>query len=167
MELYASGDFYTFPRDNFNNVGWALSTVFIIILGEDWNWTMYQWVRAYGYGSSVSYHIAIYFFVVLMIFGNIVLFSLFTAILLQNFEGGNEDEDENGEEKDSDAEDFADGDMPPKPSKCDKFVAGFKEAFGPKKKLKSSAKANSKYMSPEDYVDKFDDFVQEKHKKDL
>ena len=97
MDLYASGDFYTFPRDNFNSIGWALSTVFIIILGEDWNWTMYQYVRAYGYGSSVSYHIAIYFFVVLMIFGNIVLFSLFTAILLQNFEGGNEDEDEDDE----------------------------------------------------------------------
>ena len=104
MELYASGDFYTFPRDNFNNIGWALSTVFIIILGEDWNWTMYQWVRAYGYGSSVSYHIAIYFFVVLMIFGNIVLFSLFTAILLQNFEGGHEEEEaeDDGEEKSSD-----------------------------------------------------------------
>ena len=82
IELYNSGDFYTFPRDNFNNVGWALTTVFIVVIGEDWNWSMYQWVRAYGYGSSVSYHIAIYFFVVLMIFGNIVLFSLFTAILL-------------------------------------------------------------------------------------
>ena len=82
MELYASGEYYTFPRDNFNNIGWALTTVFIIIIGEDWNWSMYQWARAYGYGSSVSYHIAIYFFVVLMIFGNIVLFSLFTAILL-------------------------------------------------------------------------------------
>ena len=94
IELYNSGEFFTYPRDNFNNVWWSLTTVFIIIIGEDWNWTMYQWVRAYGYGSSVSYHVAIYYFVVLMIFGNIVLFSLFTAILLQNFSGDNEDEEE-------------------------------------------------------------------------
>ena len=98
LELYASGDFYTFPRDNFNSVGWALTTVFIVIIGEDWNWSMYQWVRAYGAASTVSYHIAILFFVLLMVMGNIVLFSLFTAILLQNFEGGDEDEEEDEEE---------------------------------------------------------------------
>ena len=39
--LYASGDYYTFPRDNFNNIGFALTTIFIIIIGEDWNWSMY------------------------------------------------------------------------------------------------------------------------------
>lgn len=86
LELYAlgasEGKFYSFPRDNFNSVGWALTTVFIVIIGEDWNWSMYQWVRAYGVGSTVSYHIAVVFFVLLMIMGNIVLFSLFTAILL-------------------------------------------------------------------------------------
>jgi len=80
--LYASGDYYTFPRDNYNSVGYALTAVFIAIIGEDWNWAMYQWVRAYGYGSSVSYYIAIFFYLILMIMGNIVLFSLFTAILL-------------------------------------------------------------------------------------
>jgi hypothetical protein len=34
----------------------------------------------------------------MMIFGNIVLFSLFTAILLRNFEGGDDDEEEEEEE---------------------------------------------------------------------
>ena len=97
--LVASGDYYTFPRDNFNNVGFALTSIFIVIIGEDWNWAMYQWVRAYGYGSAVSYYIAVFFFLLLMIMGNIVLFSLFTAILLRNFEGGDEEEEE-----DSDAE---------------------------------------------------------------
>ena len=82
QELYASGDFYVFPRDNFNSIGYALTTVFIVIIGEDWNWTMYQWVRAYGSESSVAYHIAVIYFVLLMILGNIVLFSVFTAILL-------------------------------------------------------------------------------------
>lgn len=94
QELYASGDYYTFPRDNFNNVGYAITTVFIAIIGEDWNWTMYQWVRAYSVGSTVSYYIAIFFFLLLMIFGNIVLFSLFTAVLLSAFEEKDEDEEE-------------------------------------------------------------------------
>ena len=80
--LFKSGDYYTFPRDNWNSVGYALTTVFILIIGEDWNWTMYQWVRAYGSDSALSYHIAIFYFVLLMIFGNIVMFSLFTAVLL-------------------------------------------------------------------------------------
>lgn len=34
-----------------------------------------------------------------MILGNIILFSLFTAILLQNFEGGDESEDEDKEDE--------------------------------------------------------------------
>ena len=99
QELYASGDYYAFPRDNFNNVGYALTTVFILIIGEDWNWSMYQWVRAYGAGSAVSENIATFFFLLLMIFGNIVLFSLFTAILLRNFEGGDEEDEEEEEEE--------------------------------------------------------------------
>lgn len=40
-QLYASGDFYSYPSDNFNNIGRALNTIFIVIIGEDWNWTMY------------------------------------------------------------------------------------------------------------------------------
>ena len=71
---------------------------------------MYQWVRAYGHDSTVSYHIAVMFFVILMILGNIVLFSLFTAILLQNFEGGDEDE----EEEEEDAANLVDADGNPK-----------------------------------------------------
>ena len=40
-QVYRSGDYYTYPRDNFNNLLNAFTTVFIVILGEDWNWTMY------------------------------------------------------------------------------------------------------------------------------
>ena len=99
--LYASDAYYTFPRDNWNNVGFALTTVFILIIGEDWNWTMYTWVRAYGAGSGLAEFIAIFFFIFLMVIGNIVLFSVFTAILLQNFEGGG---DEGGDESDEEEE---------------------------------------------------------------
>ena len=47
---------------------------------------MFQWIRAYGHGSTVAENIAIFYFMLLMIMGHIVLFSLFTAILLRNFQ---------------------------------------------------------------------------------
>ena len=79
-------------------MGTALTSIFIVIIGEDWNWSMYEWVRAYGYGSKISELIAVFFFLLLMIMGNIVLFSLFTAVLLKNFEGGDEEEEEEEDE---------------------------------------------------------------------
>ena len=48
---------------------------------------MYAFVRAKGYDSQVMYYLVIFYFTMLMILGNIMLFSLFTAILLANFEG--------------------------------------------------------------------------------
>ena len=41
QELYASGASYTVPRDNFDDIFYSLTTIFIVIIGEDWNWTMY------------------------------------------------------------------------------------------------------------------------------
>lgn len=120
--MFASGEFYAYPRDNFNNIGYALTTIFIVIIGEDWNWSMYLWVRAYGYGSAVSYYIAVFFFLLLMIMGNIVLFSLFTAILLNNFEGDDDEEEEEEEGK--------------------TICMSFKEAFGKRKKVKKIVDIN-------------------------
>ena len=48
QELYLSGREYSVPRVNFDNVGWSLVSIFIVIVGEDWNWQMYQWTRAYS-----------------------------------------------------------------------------------------------------------------------
>jgi hypothetical protein len=83
------------PRENFDNIGNALTTVFILIIGEDWPGIMYNFARIYGDKGGF---VTVYFLVVLMV-GNLMLLSLFTAILLQNF-----DVDE-GEEEDSDSED--------------------------------------------------------------
>ena len=149
QELYLSGDYYAFPRDNFNNVGYALTTVFIVIIGEGWNWVMYQWVRAYGYGSSVSYHIAVFYFLMLMIMGNIVLFSLFTAILLRNFD------DEGGDEEDEEEEDEEEG---PKKSFKETYCSkeawqkvsdGFKEAFGKKRRKQAILNSDGEQINPE------------------
>ena len=48
---------------------------------------MYGFMRAKGFDSSVWYYTVHAYFMLLMILGNIMLFSLFTAILLSNFEG--------------------------------------------------------------------------------
>lgn len=62
-----------------------MQSVFIIIIGEDWNTVMYDHIR----NNSNIFSL---YFVALLVFGNFILLSLFTAILLQNFESNEEDE---------------------------------------------------------------------------
>ena len=107
-----------------------------MIIGEDWNWTMYQWVRAYGYGSSVSYYIGLFFFLLLMIMGNIVLFSLFTAILLRNFEGGDEEEEDSEDEEEGEEKESMTLSKRFSKDGCSEMCESFKEAFGKKRKVK-------------------------------
>jgi hypothetical protein len=77
------GIYMTPPRANFDNIFNALTTVFILIIGEDWPGVMYNYTRTFG---DKGRFITLYFVAVLCI-GNLMLLSLFTAILLDNFEG--------------------------------------------------------------------------------
>ena len=74
------------PRYNFDNIYNALVVVFCAILGEDWNNSMYSFIRP-GFQNE---YIVLFYFLSLLILGNIMLLSLFTAILLQNFEENEE-----------------------------------------------------------------------------
>lgn len=56
-----------------------MSSVFIIIIGDDWNATMADYIRATSHASEA-------YFTTLTIFGNIILLNLFLAILLRQFE---------------------------------------------------------------------------------
>jgi hypothetical protein len=67
------------PRDNFDTIYNSMTTVFVVILGEDWPGIMYNYTFASG-----SYLTCIYFIVVYCA-GNFILLSLFTAILLEKF----------------------------------------------------------------------------------
>jgi Na+-transporting methylmalonyl-CoA/oxaloacetate decarboxylase gamma subunit len=67
------------PRTNFDNLGWAIITIFQVLLGEGWNEIMYRTMR------SVNKFWAVYY-IVLVIFGNIIMLNLFLAILLGNFD---------------------------------------------------------------------------------
>ena len=70
------------PRENFNTIGNALVTVFVIIVAEDWNVVMYTYVRALE-NSSLGRNMAIVYFIILFIIGNLIMLALFTALLLE------------------------------------------------------------------------------------
>ncbi|CDW83245.1 voltage-gated ion channel superfamily [Stylonychia lemnae] len=67
------------PRQNFDNFLHGFVTIFIVLIGDNWNTIMYTFYNVQG-------GIAALFFVTLQVFGKYVLLNLFLAILLQNFE---------------------------------------------------------------------------------
>jgi len=66
-------------RLNFDSLIWAFFTVFAILTLEDWHKIMYDGWRATDHGASTMY------FIITIIFGEIVLMNVFLAILLSNF----------------------------------------------------------------------------------
>lgn len=73
-------------RSNFNNFFNGFIVVFIVLTGENWDDTMFKFAKQRGY-------IAIFFFISLVIIGVMIFLNLFLAILLENFEI-EEDEEE-------------------------------------------------------------------------
>jgi hypothetical protein len=69
-------------RTNFDSFDSALVSVFVLVIGDDWNRLMADYVRA---TSNVS----ILFFISLTVIGNIVLLNLLLAILIKHFEEKN------------------------------------------------------------------------------
>ena len=66
------------PRPNFDSFYMALTTIFIVFIGEEWHTVMFMHYRVVGYTALV-------FFPFLYIFLNLILLNLFLAILLQHF----------------------------------------------------------------------------------
>jgi len=79
--------FMVAPRANFDSLWCAITTIFIIIVGEDWPGIMYNYVRMGDLdpNNPIGYWYTPFFLFVFSL-GNLMLLSLFTAILLQNFE---------------------------------------------------------------------------------
>ena len=67
------------PRTNFDKAHKAFLTVFQVMIGENWNSVMYNHMLATGEATCL-------FFILLVIMGNIIMFNLFLAILLGNFD---------------------------------------------------------------------------------
>ena len=86
LALYVSeGRYVRYPRENFNSFSSALTTIFIVILGEDWNFVVYTWIRSVSEDSFLK-SMALTYFMTLIVSGNFIMMSLFTALLLRNFE---------------------------------------------------------------------------------
>ena len=49
------------------------------MIGDDWNFVLYNTIRACGWSSII-------YFITLIMFGNIIMLNLFLAILLGNFD---------------------------------------------------------------------------------
>ena len=74
-----------YPRINFNDIAGSMASVLILINGEDWTFVAQDWIRAYGQHSKGKEAIATTYFFIVMLFGNLTLFSLFTGMLLHTF----------------------------------------------------------------------------------
>ncbi len=69
------------PRENYDDTISAITTVFIVFLGEDWPGIMYNYTRVYNH----NWMIMVYFIITYCI-GNFMMLSLFTAVLLSRLE---------------------------------------------------------------------------------
>ena len=74
------------PRENFDSIYYSLVTVFILVMGQDWHIISNIYIRASREESKISQYIAQIYFFVAIVLGHIVLLSLFTALLLRNFQ---------------------------------------------------------------------------------
>jgi len=66
------------PRHNFDTMGSAFTSIFIVVQGENWQYVMYDAMRATSPAAGIL-------FVVLAIFGQIILVNLVTAVLIDSF----------------------------------------------------------------------------------
>lgn len=67
------------PRQNFDSLLVSMLTIFQVLIGDNWNYVMYDSIRSEGPIGSL-------YFISLVMMGNIVMMNLFLAILLGNFE---------------------------------------------------------------------------------
>jgi hypothetical protein len=67
------------PRTNFDSIGDAMLTVFVLLIGDNWNYYMADYIRATSFTSCI-------YSIVWCAFGNIILLNLFLAMLLKNFD---------------------------------------------------------------------------------
>ena len=75
------------PRHNFDTLSTAVTTVFQVLSGENWNEVMYDCSKATSWSVSSLY------FVSLVVLGIFIVLNLFLAILLKQFEHRDNDED--------------------------------------------------------------------------
>jgi hypothetical protein len=69
----------TVPRMNFDTISWSIVTVLTCLIGDDWSYIMFNCIMATGWFAS-------FYFILMIVFGQMILMNLFFAILIGNFE---------------------------------------------------------------------------------
>jgi len=84
-------------RYHFDDVGNAFLVIFVVLSGENWNEIMFDSHTASfksNMASDLPLPYAMMYFILLFVIGNLLLFNLFIAILLSNFDDDDEEEEE-------------------------------------------------------------------------
>jgi len=106
-------------RYNFDSFGDAFLSIFVVLSGENWNEIYFAQHRA-TWDDGLQGMFATIYFLILFVVGNLLLFNLFIAILLSNFDDDDEEEEEMEDELDDEipatANVGADGSIGPPPS---------------------------------------------------
>eukprot|EP00392_Amoebophrya_sp_AT5.2_P008189 g8208.t1 len=76
-------DFTCVRRAHFDYFLWSIVTVFQCLTGENWNAVMYDGMRGAGFGYFL-------FFFAMVVLGMCIIFNLFLAILMANFQDASE-----------------------------------------------------------------------------
>ena len=84
-EAYEGGTRLFEPIDNFNSIGKAIFTVFLLVIGDDWPTIATPYIRASREDGEFTELIAYSYFMILLVTGHVVLLALLTALLLKNF----------------------------------------------------------------------------------
>jgi hypothetical protein len=145
MQLYA-GEFVPpmfeeKPRAHFDNLFWSFVSVFQVLTGENWNEVLYNAMKVNGW-------VAVLFFLMLTFVGNYIIFNLFLAILLEQFDASD------GENKD-DSSKKSTAKVAPSPSKLKRSNTAAQEpsakitpASTPEKTKVSSRRSTSPSGTP-------------------
>merc|ERR1719421_619325 len=83
-------------RYHFDDIGTATLAIFVVLSGENWNEIMFDSHSATwdsNRADSLPLPYAMIYFIFLFILGNLLLFNLFIAILLSNFDDDDEEEE--------------------------------------------------------------------------
>ena len=79
----AGGEWNEVPAENFDSLGAALMSVFIVFVGENWNDVWHTGFENSGWGATA-------FFLAAFLVGNFMLMNLFVAILCGNYDNDDE-----------------------------------------------------------------------------
>jgi len=85
------------PRHNFDTLWWSFVTVFQVLTGENWNEVLYNGITATTTVEDLAvstrfYTMGTIYFIILTIIGNYVIFNIFMAILLAEFDDDSDEE---------------------------------------------------------------------------